>query len=280
MTIVEKWRLMMSSFEDIRTAIIEKDVGLGNSGYNSYANAVRRVYSGSNVSEYEYPQSTGDIASDAINLVRWCGMVKNQIRLAIAGGGVECDETVPLSEYGNKIRRIAAKLTMPNTYVSVGQVGDEVNVQLEAKGGKPPYTWSTSEAAVMADYGLTLSSGGVVSGIVSENGADTTGMFRISVTDSEGKTVAETFRMVMHRKSINFTVSNYFFNYDGTPKYATVICNELPDLDFTVTYRNMATKEIEEPINPGTYSIVITLPNSKIYRIKQIIGSDRIYIYR
>ena len=56
--------------------------------------------------EYAYPERLPIAISNAINYVRWCKAVKEQIRQAIIAGGVECGTDVPLSEYRNKIREI------------------------------------------------------------------------------------------------------------------------------------------------------------------------------
>ena len=191
MTIVEKWRLMMSSFADIKAAIIEMGGTLPEGkGYNRYANAVRSIYSDTYADEYEYPKNTVEPikrvipVAYALELVVWCKAIKEQIRQAIIGGGVECGEAVPLSEYGNKIREISTApqiLTADDTVV--GYVGKPCNYQLEASGGTPPYTWSTDAWWL---YGTRLNSDGTITG-TSTMSTSMSGNCSITVTDAAGK---------------------------------------------------------------------------------------------
>ncbi len=181
MTIVEKLQLMMSSFEDIRAAIIEKG-GSVSGGYANYAKGVRSVYStDAYTPEYTYPQGGG-----IQNIIEFCKNVKEEIRQAIIAGKETCGEDVPLSEYGNKIREINNKpqiITPSGT--EVGYLSKPCNYQLEATGGKPPYTWSSD---LWWLYGTRLNSDGTITGTPTMAGSFNC---RITVTDSAGKSVTD-----------------------------------------------------------------------------------------
>lgn len=279
MTIVEKWRLMMSSFADVKAAIIEKGGTVPDGkGYNRYANAVRQLYSDTYTDEYQYPEKAHIIISYVAELVVWCKAIKEQIRLAIVDGGVECGTDVPLSEYGDKIRQIVCgPLAISKEGIIAGYTGDEVIGVLRATGGKPPYTWTDgSDAWNIAALGLTLNSDGSLSGIVSADLANWQKAAKVIVTDSTGTSVEDWVYLHFFSKVVTFTVTNYLRKYDGTPQYADISC-DLSGIEYAVEYQNMSTDEIEDPIEPGTYKILITVP--KGYRAKFSDAHDRVYVY-
>ena len=182
MTIVEKWRLMLSAFADIKAAIIEND-GVEINGYEAYAKGVRSIYS---TDEY-IPQYTYPNGSDVLDRAEFCINVKEEIRQAIIDGGVECDENVPLSEYGNKIREISDPiqiLTQSDTVI--GYMGEPCNYQLEATGGTPPYTWSTDAWWL---FGTRLNSDGTITGTPTRS---MSGNCSVTVTDAKGKSTTIT----------------------------------------------------------------------------------------
>lgn len=184
MNVTEKWRHMMASFEDIRAAAAEKGaVFSDNDGYGSYANAVRKIYSNTAGEEYPYPQKNGNITEYAVNLLDWCGRIKEQIRLAITGSGVDCGEAVPLAEYGGKIRQISADLVIITDSLPYAQQGVEYSARLEAEGGVPPYTWKHISGVKPA--GININADGTVTGI-----ATSVGLYKainIGCTESTGR---------------------------------------------------------------------------------------------
>src|SRR5260370_39670183 len=62
-------------------------------------------------------------------------------------------------------------------------VGQAKNLQIQASGGTPPYTWSTPQGAL--PLATTLSAGGVISGIPQQAVASIT--VPITVTDSSSQ---------------------------------------------------------------------------------------------
>lgn len=240
MTIVQKWRQRKSSFADIAAAITEKGVSIHEGkGYNRYANAVRQIYSDVYTDEYEYPAQYVEPlkraipAAYALELVVWCRRIKEQIRQAIIDGGVDCDETVPLSEYGNKIRQISA-LEIVTTYIGFAY---DVwhSAQLEAKGGTPPYTWSYVSGA--CPPGLSLSSDGILSGAPKNTGYY--GAFCVACEDSEGQRIENRVDINVSSRTVTaLSVGESEFVYDGQPHYRTFVCREVPELEIIARAAN------------------------------------------
>lgn len=180
MTIVEKWRLMLSSFADIKSAITEMGGTVG-TGYASYAKGVRSIYSTSSYTpHYTYPDKNLIQGVYISNQIVFCANIKEEIRRAIIDGGVECGEDVPLSEYGNKIRQINALQIVTDAVIVVYDT--PITAQLEATGGTPPYKWQTSFTVP----GTVWSEDGIITGQTKASGVYYP---RIQVTDSTGRKV-------------------------------------------------------------------------------------------
>lgn len=270
MTIVQKWRLMMSSFADIKAAIIEKGVALpDNKGYNRYANAVRQIYSDEYTDEYEYPSQYADPlnrtvpVSYALELVVWCKAIKEQIRLAIIDGGVDCDEEVPLAEYGDKIREIETEkaLTIATTELPGATYGVQYNAQIEATGGTPPYTFSTYG---IKPAGLTFGSDGSVTGTPTGTGYYTA--IGITVTDSAGNSVSEDIKLRISPQYVTVKLtSESVYIYDGEPHTVTFECVENPEVPIIV---KLGADYLSEATEVGTYYVTI-LSGDSHYLIKQ-----------
>ena len=134
MTICEKFKLMMASFEDIRAAIAEKG-GTVTGGYADYAKNIRNLYSNDTYApQYQYPTEKSPIMQYLINLynrITFCYAVKQEIRQAIIDGGVDVPDDTPFSEYGDKIRQIQRfEITTSNLYL--GEYKTECRGQLTA----------------------------------------------------------------------------------------------------------------------------------------------------
>ena len=85
---------------------------------------------------------------------------------------------------------VAPALVMESNGVFFGTVGVAMNDPLAATGGVGPYAWSVADGSPPA--GLSLSSGGVLSGTPSAGGVDDVG---IKVTDALGASVSATFEI-------------------------------------------------------------------------------------
>lgn len=246
MTIVEKWRLMMSSFADIKSAIIEKGGTIPtNKGYNRYANAIRQLYSNTYTDELEYPKRIFIAISNAINYIRWCKAIKEQIRLAIVDGGVECGTDVPLSEYGDKIRQIQVFDIVTNRVTM--EYGIECSIQLEAHGGVPPYTWAYDRGIYPG--GIKLNSNGVLSGT-----PISTGYYKawyVSCKDSTGRTVIKKVGLLVNPRAVHVElVGPSTFTYDGEPHTLTFRCIEVPEIPITV---KLGIDRLSEATEATTY---------------------------
>src|SRR6185437_9389659 len=73
----------------------------------------------------------------------------------------------------------ASTLTITSTSLGAAQPGSSYSATLSASGGTPGYTWSIASGSLPA--GLTMSSGGVISGTPTTSG---TGTFTVAVKDS------------------------------------------------------------------------------------------------
>ena len=228
MTILEKWRFMMLSFADIKAAVIEKGGNISaDKGYNRYANAIRQLYSDTSTDEYAYPERLPIAISNAINYVHWCKAVKEQIRQAIIAGGVECGTDVPLSEYGNKVRKIQV-FEVVSFDIDIREYSDTFTMQLQARGGKPPYKWQR----LYGGGGLELS----VDGMLSGNVAVGDGMYKmcVQVTDSTGKQIQKEGWITAHHKTLRFTRrGENRFEYDGKPHSLEIVCYNYPEVQVT-----------------------------------------------
>jgi len=89
-----------------------------------------------------------------------------------------------------------AVLTITTVSLPGGTVGAAYSATLAASGGAPPYTWSISAGSLPA--GLTLSSGGAISGTPTAAG---TSNFTVQVTDSEATPATVT-------KDLSITILN------------------------------------------------------------------------
>lgn len=250
-TIVEKWRLMLASFADICAAIIEKGGTLPDGkGYNRYANAVRSIYSDIYTDEFEYPEKISPAISNIINLARWCGIIKEQIRQAIIDGGVECDTDIPLSQYGDKIRQLGVELEIIPFDIDIGEYSDTFTTQLQARGGKPPYKWQR----IFGGYGLELSEDGILSGTVAVGN----GLYKmkVQVTDAEGKQIQKEGWITAHHKTLRFTRrGENSFKYDGKPHSLEIVCYNYPEVQ--VTSLLYGGKQVDGVTERGQYMVEI-----------------------
>lgn len=253
MTIVEKWRLMMSSFDDIRAALVEQKPGTGTiQEYGKFPYQTRAIMFDAKYSEIKYPDTTGMSETErAAALIDWCGEIKEQVRQAIVDCGVECGTDVPLSEYGNKIRLIdRLRITSPAS-IDLGQYGDVCNVAITAAGGKPPYTWTAYQGWLPS--GFTVSEDGVLTGTI--RGAGSYPSAEFTVKDSENRSATQKITLWCFQKEVHFAVRGASsFTYDGQPHTLDIYCVEaengelegLDEVTFTVTYGPQRTADVTD----------------------------------
>ncbi|NDO19001.1 hypothetical protein FMM68_04955 [Lachnospiraceae bacterium MD329] len=242
MTILEKWRFMMLSFADIKAAVIEKGGNISaDKGYNRYANAIRQLYSDTYTDEYAYPERLPIAISNAINYVRWCKAVKEQIRQAIIAGGVECGTDVPLSEYGNKIREIQVLQIITSEVIA--EYDTPITEQLQASGGQPPYKWSYTNSS--RPPGCTITEDGILSGTPTVG--NQLRYLYMQVTDATGRTATRRIGLRIKSKLLHFqNVSGSCFQYTGEPQRLRIICTDKPDAEFKVVYGTDKTESVTD----------------------------------
>jgi hypothetical protein len=85
--------------------------------------------------------------------------------------------------YENQVLMQVTTMVLPSGTVSPPTAYD---VQLEGSGGQPPYSWSLAPGSASLPPGLTLSSGGIISGTPTKVG---TFSFTVMMTDSAARSV-------------------------------------------------------------------------------------------
>jgi hypothetical protein len=103
-------------------------------------------------------------------------------------------------------------LQITSTVATVGTVGTAYQFQLEATGGVPPYTWSTTTGATLP-AGLALSDAGVVSGTPTTAGASNPS---ITVTDeSTTNMTSQQVAFTINPAGTPLADGNYSFLFSG-----------------------------------------------------------------
>jgi hypothetical protein len=255
---------MLASFADIKSAIEEMG-GSVSGGYATYAQGVRLIYSSDSYTpQNTYPEKSAFLTTNICNQILFCAACKEEIRQAIIDGGVECGTDVPLSEYGNKIREISVFEIVTNTLLPYAECYTEYSAQLEARGGKPPYTWAF--AGGIKPVGITINSDGSVTGTPVRNGGY--GAVRVTCTDSTGKTLQKTISIYVIGKTLYFkVVGGTEFYYDGEVHTLNVVCTNDDNAEFYLTYGGYTnTTGVTEM---GTYSVDVFLTgdNKNNYKV-------------
>ncbi len=249
MTIAERWKKMLSSFADIKAAVIEKGSSVTNC--SSYAKGVRSIYSNDEYEpQYTYPPKSLIQGQNICNQIAFGLNIKEEIRQAIIDGGVGCDTNVPLSQYGDKIRQLGVELEIIPFDIDIGEYSDTFTTQLQARGGKPPYKWQV----IFGGYGLELSEDGILSGTVAVGN----GLYKmkVQVTDAEGKQIQKEGWITAHNKTLRFTRrGENSFKYDGKPHSLEIVCYNYPEVQ--VTSLLYAGKKMDGVTERGQYRVEI-----------------------
>ena len=261
MTITDKWSLMLTSFADIKAAVEEMGGSVG-TGYASYAKGVRSIYSSESYTpQYTYPERSEMYMQYIFSQIMFCAAVKEEIRLAIVDGGVDCDETVPLSEYGDKIRQINL-FGIITTELPQAEYSIPYTAQLEAKGGTPPYTWEFTSGIMPP--GITINADGTITGTPTQSGYYT--YMCITCTDSVGKSETKKFKLLVSPRKVHIErVGSSTFTYDGDPHTLDLRCVEVPELELIVRY---GSEYLAAPTEATSYYATISSGNGNYSIIK------------
>lgn len=108
----------------------------------------------------------------------------------------------------------APNLSITSPTLPGAVVGASYNASLTASGGQPPYTWQIVSGT--APQGLSLTSGGTLSGTPAQTGSAT---FTVMVKDSAGAMQSEAFTVTVAAAGSGITITNTSFpnGIVGTP---------------------------------------------------------------
>ena len=178
-----------------------------------------------------------------------------------SGGPGDIFRVVPCGGGGSQ-EPVTITTTSPLPATSVGA---SYNVLLEAVGGGPPYTWSLNSPFNPLPPGLSLSSGGVISGSPSTPGNYSVA---VRVTDTEGTAVAKTFDIVVNEALTILTISplpaarvqepygGTFLAAGGVPPYTWAIV------------RGAFPSGLNFDTETGTISGALTEPGTAVFTVR------------
>jgi hypothetical protein len=247
MTICEKLNFMIRCFEDINLAITEMG-GIISGGYSSYPNGIRSIYQENidfgNISEYPSYGTTEQKTA-------FCLEIKEQIRQAIAEGGIDIPNHTPFDDYADKIRLVESKeLNIVTSKLPEAERDVPYLVSLEISGGKPPYTVTISESSrnQLPSY-FTLSKNGTISGMADTSAKAATYRIKFQAADSNGNITEKELRLPVKEQSVNFKLLNPYVVYDGEPhkpiiKPVDLSPELIEDIDYRVTLGSDNVSEI------------------------------------
>ena len=106
---------------------------------------------------------------------------------------------------------VNATLSITTSSLAAGSVNVPYSAALAAGGGVPPYTWSVTSGSLPA--GLTLSTGGVISGTPTSQQTST---FTVQVSDSQTPATTATATLSLTINGPTFRLNgNYVFSFSG-----------------------------------------------------------------
>ncbi len=115
-------------------------------------------------------------------------------------------------------------ITSPTT-LSPAEEDSGYSYKLEAKGGVPPYSWSGSVGS-----GLSISSNGIISGVVNTNsgstgtvsGCSTSINFSATVSDSAGQSVTGSFTIPVNARAVEIITNSLPIASEGSSYSASI----------------------------------------------------------
>ena len=114
---------------------------------------------------------------------------------------------------------VAAPLSVVTTSLPNGIVGQAYNQTLTAGGGQGPYVWTIPQSSSPLPAGLTLSTGGTISGSPTTTG---TFPFAVQLTDAGQRTVTQSLSITVIASTIAITTSSLPDGTVGTPYSLTL----------------------------------------------------------
>ncbi len=194
----------------------------GNGNYNNQTSGTQGVNSPTTIDVFEYGVNVDNYAGDLNRVEPYDDIVK----------------WVTLHEIQTAQGCEALTITSPSTLPSA--VEDEpYSYQLQAKGGRPPYTWSLdSSNPDFSTIGLSLSPDGTISGTINFSNATPSvdddsipgavvgcsGQieFTVTVTDNAGQSVSQNFTIPVNAKPVEIITNTLPDAYEGTPYTADI----------------------------------------------------------
>jgi hypothetical protein len=169
-------------------------------------------------------------------------------------------------------------ITAPSPLPS-GVVGVSYSQALAVSGGSPPYAWSVASGALAA--GLTLSAGGLVSGVPTTYG---TSSFSVVVTDAGGFTAGQSFSLTINPAPLVVSTasplpagvagtaySQTLTATGGVPPYQwQVTSGALPPLLTLSSNGTIAGT----PTTPGTWSFTNSVTDAALHYVSQTFTLD------
>jgi MBG domain/Bacterial Ig-like domain (group 3)/Putative Ig domain len=191
------------------------------------------------------PQASGSLSESFVIADNSLGGNPSTQIITLVGTGARSAPTITLSPSSS---------TLP-----AGTVGVAFSQSLAASGGTAPYAYAITGGSLPA--GLTLSSGGVLSGTPSS--AATSFSFVVTVTDSSSAgqggpfTGNATYGLTINQGSATVTLGNLAQAYTGSPLPATATTSPVA-LTVNLTYNGSATA----PTAVGSYVVVATISDT------------------
>lgn len=148
---------------------------------------------------------------------------------------------------------LIAPLEMTTSSLPGVPVGGNYSVQLTATGGVAPHSWSLSPASAPLPSGLSLSPGGLLSGVPAASGSFS---LKVRVTDAEAVNADGSLVLAVNPVPLTVTADSFSRSYGATnPVLTGSVAGALPGDNVTANFVTGTTSN--SPV--GIYPISVTL---------------------
>jgi hypothetical protein len=134
-------------------------------------------------------------------------------------GDVGIAQEADLIEVDFVVPRLNASLQIADSTLPHGNVGMPYSVQLEVTGGQPPYRWGLGADSPNLPAGLSLGSGGLLSGTPEAFGSAN---LTLKVTDANAAFSEKTFSLVINPKPMlglsSWVTNRFSMRMSGAPR--------------------------------------------------------------